>query len=102
MGVYMEPKTALEAVGFTATFVEDLHICCGAAGTYALFQPEVAQTLKTRKLAKLSETGGKVIASGNMGCNAHLRSEAAVPVVHVVQLLDWATGGPRPEALDPA
>ena len=102
MGVYMEPKSALEAVGFTATFAEDLHICCGAAGTYSLFQPTVAATLKTQKLEKLTATGGKVIASGNMGCNAHLRTDAAVPVVHVAQLLDWATGGPRPAALSPA
>lgn len=102
MGIYMEPKSALEAVGFTATFVEDLHICCGAAGTYSLFQPEVAQTLKTEKLAKLIQTQGKVIASGNMGCNAHLRTDSPLPVVHVVQLLDWATGGPKPDALTTA
>ena len=78
----------------------DPHLCCGSAGTYNLLQPEIAGQLKTRKVASLAATGPDVIAAGNIGCMIQIGSGNDVPVIHTVELLDWATGGPKPAALD--
>ena len=77
----------------------DPHLCCGSAGTYNLMQPEISGQLKARKLATLAETGPDVIAAGNIGCMMQLSGGAGVPVVHTAELLDWATGGPKPAKL---
>jgi glycolate oxidase iron-sulfur subunit len=90
----------LGGAGFTLTPVADAHICCGSAGHYSLLQPEMAGTLRSAKLANLSAGAPQVIASGNMGCMEHLRREAATPIVHTVELLDWASGGPKPKRLE--
>ena len=75
------------------------HLCCGSAGTYNLLQPEIAGQLRDRKVANIESTGPQVIATGNIGCITQIGSGTAIPVVHTVELLDWATGGPRPAAL---
>jgi len=90
----------LIAAGFTLTPVADPHLCCGSAGHYSLLQPEMAAALATRKLTALAEGAPQAIASGNMGCMEHLRREADVPIVHTVELLDWAGGGPKPRRLE--
>jgi glycolate oxidase iron-sulfur subunit len=78
----------------------DSHLCCGSAGTYNLMQPEISAELKTRKVETLEMTKPDVIAAGNIGCMMQIGSGTEVPIVHTVELLDWATGGPRPPALD--
>ncbi|MDQ7081456.1 MAG: glycolate oxidase subunit GlcF [Paracoccaceae bacterium] len=93
------PKTLLKRAGFQVVEPRDPHLCCGSAGTYNLLQPEIAGELKKRKLATLAEVQPQVIAAGNIGCMIQIGSGADVPVVHTVELLDWATGGPRPPAL---
>jgi glycolate oxidase iron-sulfur subunit len=79
--------------------VPEGHLCCGSAGTYNLLQPEIAGQLKARKLANIARTAPDAIAAGNIGCMTQLASGTATPVLHTVELLDWATGGPRPEGL---
>jgi glycolate oxidase iron-sulfur subunit len=71
-------------------------LCCGSAGTYNILQPEIAAQLKQRKLRNIEATRPQVIATGNIGCMTQIASGTAIPVVHTVELLDWATGGPRP------
>jgi glycolate oxidase iron-sulfur subunit len=71
-------------------------LCCGSAGTYNILQPEIAAQLKERKLRNIEATRPQVIATGNIGCMTQIASGTALPVVHTVELLDWATGGPRP------
>jgi len=93
------PKTLLKQAGFEVVEPAESHLCCGSAGTYNLMQPEISVQLKERKLAHLAATEPDVIASGNIGCMMQLGSGAAVPVVHTIELLDWATGGPPPPAL---
>ncbi|HMQ95101.1 MAG TPA: glycolate oxidase subunit GlcF [Amaricoccus sp.] len=93
------PKALLKAAGFEVVEPRDAHLCCGSAGTYNLMQPEISAALKARKLATLLERGPEVIAAGNIGCMMQIGSATSVPVVHTVELLDWATGGPRPPAL---
>jgi glycolate oxidase iron-sulfur subunit len=93
------PKALLKAAGFTVAEPREAHLCCGSAGTYNLLQPAIAGQLRARKVAALEETAPQVIAAGNIGCMMQIGGATAVPVVHTAQLLDWATGGPRPAAL---
>ena len=76
------------------------HLCCGSAGTYNLLQPELAGRLQTRKAANLEATGGAVVATGNIGCLVQISGATDLPVVHTVELLDWATGGPSPDGIE--
>ncbi|MGA8381525.1 MAG: heterodisulfide reductase-related iron-sulfur binding cluster, partial [Stellaceae bacterium] len=93
------PKALLAAAGFEVVDVPEGHICCGSAGTYNLLQPELAGKLRLRKLANIVRTRPDFVATGNIGCITQLAPGAAAPVVHTVELLDWATGGPMPRAL---
>jgi glycolate oxidase iron-sulfur subunit len=94
-----EPRDLLEGAGFTVQDIPEGHLCCGSAGTYNLLQPEIAMQLRARKLANIARVRPDVIATGNIGCIMQLADERGAPVVHTVQLLDWATGGPVPPAL---
>ncbi|GLQ35219.1 glycolate oxidase iron-sulfur subunit [Amylibacter marinus] len=93
------PKNLLRDAGFTVLEPKDAHLCCGSAGTYNLLQPEISAQLKERKIKTISETDADVIAAGNIGCMMQIGSGTTVPVVHTVELLDWATGGPKPPKL---
>ncbi|WP_350333065.1 glycolate oxidase subunit GlcF [Coralliovum pocilloporae] len=94
------PKALLKKAGFAVKDVPEGHLCCGSAGTYNIMQPEIAEQLKERKLSNIMRTNPDVIAAGNIGCITQLASGTGTPIVHTVELLDWAYGGPRPEALE--
>ena len=94
-----EPRALLEAAGFTIADITEGHLCCGSAGTYNLLQPELAAALRDRKLANIALTRADLVAAGNIGCITQLAGNSPLPVVHTVELLDWATGGPVPWAL---
>ena len=98
-GIILEPVNLLRAAGFEVSEPKEPHMCCGSAGTYSLLQPEIAGQLRDRKVEKLQDTSPDVIASGNVGCMTQLRGGIDVPIVHTVELLDWATGGPKPGEL---
>ena len=93
------PKDVLKRLGFEVVEPTDSHLCCGSAGTYNLMQPEISAELKRRKVATLEAKAPEVIAAGNIGCMMQIGSGTTVPIVHTVELVDWATGGPRPRAL---
>ncbi len=93
------PKELLQRAGFRVVEPADSHLCCGSAGTYNLLQPEISAELQRRKVATLEARAPDVIAAGNIGCMMQIGSGTRLPVVHTVELLDWATGGPRPRAL---
>ncbi|MBP7003447.1 glycolate oxidase subunit GlcF [Amaricoccus sp.] len=93
------PKALLKAAGFEVVEPRDAHLCCGSAGTYNLLQPELSGALRARKAATLEEKRPQAIAAGNIGCMMQIGAAVATPVVHTVELLDWATGGPKPPAL---
>jgi glycolate oxidase iron-sulfur subunit len=97
-----EPKTLLKHAGFTVKDVPEGHICCGSAGTYNLLQPEIAQQLRARKVANIERVKPDLIATGNIGCMTQIGKGTTIPIVHTVELLDWATGGPMPDALEEA
>lgn len=99
-----EPKKLLAQAGFTVRDVPEGHICCGSAGTYNLLQPELSGRLRDRKVGNIAKTKAALVATGNIGCMTQLAKGFAdndwdVAVVHTVELLDWATGGPKPDAL---
>ena len=93
------PKDLLKAAGFTVVEPADPHLCCGSAGTYNLMQPEISGQLKDRKVKTLEAKNPDVIAAGNIGCMMQIGSATQTPIVHTVELLDWATGGPKPKAM---
>ena len=93
------PKALLKGAGFEVVEPADSHLCCGSAGTYNLLQPEISGQLKARKVRTLEAKQPDIIAAGNIGCMMQIGSGTGVPVVHTVELLDWATGGPKPRAL---
>jgi glycolate oxidase iron-sulfur subunit len=93
------PKDLLCKLGFVVKDVAEGHLCCGSAGTYNILQPEIADRLRDRKVANIERLQPDVIAAGNIGCMTQIASGTAIPVVHTVELIDWATGGPMPDEL---
>jgi glycolate oxidase iron-sulfur subunit len=94
------PRALLQKAGFTLTSVAEAHLCCGSAGTYNMLQPELSRPLRDRKISALERGRPDAIATGNIGCMLQIAGGTKIPVVHTIQLLDWATGGPKPSALD--
>ena len=96
------PKDLLASAGFRVMDIPEAHLCCGSAGTYNLLEPDIAEKLRDRKVANIERVRPDAIAAGNIGCMTQIASGTRVPVLHTVELLDWATGGPRPPALTQA
>lgn len=96
------PKDLLKKAGFTVVEPADSHLCCGSAGTYNLMQPEISEQLKSRKIMTLEAKSPDIIAAGNIGCMMQIGQGTDIPMVHTVELLDWATGGPAPRAVPQA
>jgi len=96
------PRALLRRAGYDVREIAEGHLCCGSAGTYNILQPALAARLRDRKLANIARTGAVAVATGNVGCIAQLAAGTDTPVVHTVELLDWATGGPIPPAIESA
>ena len=97
--IVRQPKELLSKFGFVVKDVPEGHLCCGSAGTYNILQPELARRLRERKVGHIEKLRPDVIAAGNIGCITQIAAGTAIPVVHTVELIDWATGGPAPEVL---
>jgi len=93
------PKELLSKNGFVVKDVPESHLCCGSAGTYNILQPDIASRLRDRKIANLATVKPDMIAAGNIGCMVQIAGGTSVPVVHTIELLDWATGGPKPGSI---
>ena len=94
-----QPKELLAGAGFEVSELAEAHLCCGSAGTYNMMQPDIAAALRDRKAANIERTAADVVATGNIGCMTQLAGALDIPVVHTVELLDWAHGGPVPRPL---
>jgi glycolate oxidase iron-sulfur subunit len=94
-----QPKELLRKAGFTVKEPREGHLCCGSAGTYNILQPDIAIRLRDRKVKNIEATEAALVATGNIGCMTQIGGGTALPVVHTVELLDWAWGGPKPAAL---
>jgi len=97
--IKVTPKALLARAGFAVREPAEPHLCCGSAGTYNMLQPELAGRLRDRKVENIEHTGAALVAAGNIGCITQIASGTDLPVVHTVELLDWAYGGPKPEKL---
>ncbi len=95
-----EPKILLKKAGFTVLEVPESHICCGSAGVYNILQPKLAGELRARKVAHIESVKADIIAAGNIGCIQQIGAGTKLPIVHTVELLDWAHGGPVPRGLE--
>ncbi|WP_373503955.1 glycolate oxidase subunit GlcF [Aestuariivirga sp.] len=95
-----EPLNLLRRAGFTVSEVPEGHLCCGSAGTYNILQPEIATRLRDRKVANIETLKPQAIATGNIGCITQIGMGTKIPIVHTIELLDWAYGGPKPSKLD--
>jgi glycolate oxidase iron-sulfur subunit len=93
------PKSLLARMGYRVKTPAEAHLCCGSAGTYNILQPELAGKLGDRKAAAIDRLDADVIATGNIGCAMQIGMRSATPIAHVVELVDWASGGPAPESL---
>lgn len=98
-GIKAGPAELLAQAGFEVRPIAEGHLCCGSAGVYNILQPKLAERLRIRKAANIARTGAQVVAAGNVGCIAQIAPAVSVPVIHPVELLDWASGGPKPAGL---
>ncbi|MBO0751071.1 MAG: glycolate oxidase subunit GlcF [Bradyrhizobiaceae bacterium] len=94
------PKTMLANAGFKLMDIPEGHLCCGSAGTYNMLQPELANRLRDRKIANIDKVMPEMIAAGNIGCITQIAAGTPIPVVHPIELIDWATSGSAPKALE--
>ncbi|MGO8846368.1 MAG: glycolate oxidase subunit GlcF [Methylocella sp.] len=94
------PKQLLTQAGFKVRDIPEGHLCCGSAGTYNILEPEIALRLRDRKIANILATAPDLIATGNIGCMAQIASGTSIPVLHTIELLDFAYGGIKPQGLD--
>ena len=97
--IVRQPKDLLVRLGFAVKDVPEGHLCCGSAGTYNILQPDIARRLRERKVGTIERLRPDVIAAGNIGCITQIAAGTDLAVVHTVELIDWATGGPCPQAL---
>ncbi|WP_434712139.1 glycolate oxidase subunit GlcF [Rhizobium sp. YTUHZ045] len=97
--ITLQPKQLLKAAGFTVRDPAEGHLCCGSAGTYNILQPEISAALKARKVKNIEATKADIIATGNIGCITQIATGTEIPILHTVELLDWAYGGAMPEKL---
>lgn len=95
-----EPLKLLRRAGFTVMEAPEGHLCCGSAGTYNILQPEIAAKLRARKVANIESLAPEAIATGNIGCITQIGLGTAIPILHTIELLDWAYGGPKPVKLE--
>ena len=98
--VRLQPRRLLREAGFVVREVPEAHFCCGSAGAYNMLQPAIAGDLGRRKARHIESTGAAVLAAGNLGCLTQLGLYSDMPALHTVELLDWASGGPMPAALE--
>ena len=94
------PIALLSQAGFSVVQIPEGHLCCGSAGTYNLLEPELSGQLRERKLRNIASVKPDVIVTANIGCMMQLQAGTTAPFVHTVEMLDWATGGPCPPALE--
>jgi glycolate oxidase iron-sulfur subunit len=93
------PRQLLTQAGFKVRDIPEGHLCCGSAGTYNILEPEIALRLRDRKIANIVQTSAALVATGNIGCIAQIASGTSIPVLHTIELLDFAHGGPMPTGL---
>ena len=97
--IHNQPINLLRKTGNKILDIPDGHLCCGSAGTYNILQPKIAKQLLKRKVENINKIKPDLISTGNIGCIMQIANGTDIPIVHTVELIDWYTGGPKPQIL---
>ena len=97
--VHQQPINLIEKTGNKVINIPEGHLCCGSAGTYNILQQKIAQTLLKNKVENIEKVEPDFISTGNIGCMSQISSGTNIPIVHTVEIIDWLTGGPKPNKL---
>ena len=97
--IHKEPINLIKKTGNEVLEIYDGHICCGSAGTYNLLQSDIAKKLLKNKIFNIEKIKPKFITTGNIGCITQISNGTKIPILHTVEIIDWCTGGPKPEIL---
>ena len=97
--IITEPLKLLRDAGFRVSEPGERHLCCGSAGTYNILHQKMAKTLLRNKVKNIEKVSPDFISTGNIGCMTQISNGTKIPIIHTVELLDWFTGGPKPQKL---
>ena len=97
--IHKEPINLIKKTGNEVLEISDGHLCCGSAGTYNLLQSDIANKLLKNKISNIEKIKPKFISTGNIGCITQIANGTKIPILHTVEIIDWYTGGPKPEVL---
>ena len=97
--IHSEPINLIKKTGNEVVEIPEGHLCCGSAGTYNLLQSDIAQKLLEDKINNIKKIKPQFISTGNIGCITQIAQGTKIPILHTVEIIDWYTGGPKPEAL---
>ena len=93
------PINLIKKTGNQVFDIPDGHLCCGSAGTYNLLQNDIAKKLLKNKISNIEKIKPQFITTGNIGCITQISNGTKIPILHTVEIIDWYTGGPKPEVL---
>jgi len=97
--IHKESIDLIKKTGNEVLEIPDGHICCGSAGTYNLLQNEIAEKLLKNKIFNIKKIKPQIISTGNIGCITQISQAIDIPILHTIEIIDWYTGGPKPEIL---
>ena len=97
--VHKQPINLIKKTGNEVIDIPDGHLCCGSAGTYNLLQNDIAKKLLKNKIENIEKTKAQFISTGNVGCITQITNKTKIPILHTVEIIDWYTGGPKPDVL---
>jgi len=97
--VHSQPIDLLSKTKNEILEIPDGHLCCGSAGTYNILQPKIAKQLLKNKVKNIEDLKPEIIATGNIGCITQISNGTNIPILHTIEILDWYTGGPKPNVL---
>ena len=98
--LHSQPINLLKKTGNEIIEIPDGHLCCGSAGTYNLLQGEMASELLVRKVSNIDKVKPDFISTGNIGCITQISSGTKIPILHTIEILNWYTGGEKPNAIN--
>jgi len=97
--IHKEPINLIKKTGNEVVEIPEGHICCGSAGTYNLLQSDIAKKLLKNKVNNIEKIKPEIISTGNIGCITQISNGTKIPILHTVEIIDWYTGGPKPDIL---
>ena len=98
-----QPRTLLSRIpGLELIPLPESEICCGAAGSYNLTEPEMSDRLGERKLKNILSTKPQILITGNAGCSLQIqavlrKAQAPILVAHPMDLLDLSYRRQQPQ-----